>query len=112
MCLASIFNYGQTILASQAKDRIPVAHLTVEMHWYHGGHWSVIPQTDEVSRFIPGALLFKKSLQHLDRHVVGVFVDVNEFRNGSGLRDGLSRCNKRMWYGHDNVAWLNSSSHN
>src|SRR5580658_4067229 len=82
------------------------------MHWHDCGYRASTTVADELARSIPRALIFQMPLQHLDGHVVSIFVDVDEFGRSSGLRDRFCCRNKCMWHGQYNVAGLYAASHN
>ena len=112
MCLTSIFDDRETVLASQGKNWIHVGHLAVEVHWHHCSYGATTPQTNEFPQFIFSALLFEKPLQHLNRNVEGALVYVDEFRFGASLRNCFRRSNKRMGHGENRITRLHSTSHN
>ena len=109
--LAGIFNHLQPVLAGQPQDGIHVRHLTIQMDRDDRGDRPLVPFADETSGSIAAASLLQELLQTLDGDVIGVLVDVNEFRNRSDLRDRLGRGDKGIGYRHDDIARCDAARH-
>src|ERR1035437_5024219 len=81
------------------------------MNGHHRGNRPPAASADKLSCFAPGALFLQKTLQHRDRHIVGLLVDIDEFGKCAGLRDGFRCGNKRVRDGQHHVPGSYSTGH-
>src|SRR5579863_5113687 len=77
----------------------------------NGGDWPPTSTTDEFAGLVGCALLFQILSKLLRVHVVSAFVDVDELRKSSRLRNGFGGGDEGVWYGHDHIAWLDPARH-
>src|SRR5580704_8475421 len=76
------------------------------MYRNHSRDGASAAKTDKSAGFVSHAFFLKVSLEHHHRHVVGLLIDVQELRNGAGLRDRFRRSDKRVWNGEYYIACL------
>ena len=81
------------------------------MHRNNRGYRPLAPLADEPPGRIPRAALLQILLQPLDRHVVGVLVDVDEFRNRACLGNRLGGGDEGVRHSYDHVTGLDAAGH-
>src|SRR6267154_5616687 len=105
MRLASILDNDEIIFASESKNWIHISGLAINMNRNDSGYGRLQLPMDEPAGFrVRGALMLEVLFQLARIQTIGAFVDVDKIGAPTGLADRLSRRDKSVRNGDDNVA--------
>src|SRR5580692_6792483 len=81
------------------------------MDWNDSRYRLAATAADEFAGLVFRALDLEILAKLFRVHVVGLLVDINELRKRACLRNGFSSCDESVGHSHDDVAGLDSASH-